>query len=299
MFIRIFANSAVTAIVGNLALLFVSMEWRSPNLQLSHSAMLPKVPRSVIVRRFHDDSTFVVRGPEWPPVLVRLLAQAPSEGAFQVLPRVPRQFRQIINFTARLCILKHVIEHVTQSAHFLPHVPVRVQVQCVIGVHELVVSGRSILGELWAAFGAAGPSQLQTRLSAAALAHQQLSIGRAERFTCLVLQLTLKKRLPLVQLARPLRELLPEFALLLGHLLLEQPLLLGKLAIPLFECFPELLLLLGKIDEPLRQSLLGFLLLLLPVAELSLRFNLWAFALRKPEVYAECLCCVHLTCGDA
>jgi hypothetical protein len=30
----------------------------------------------------------------------------------------------------------------------------------------------------------------------------------------------------------------------------------------------------------------------------SLRFNLWAFALREPEAYAECLCCAHLTCGD-
>src|SRR5258705_317526 len=34
------------------------------------------------------------------------------------------------------------------------------------------------------------------------------------------------------------------------------------------------------------------------LSELSLRFNLWAFALREPEAYAECLCCAHLTCGD-
>jgi hypothetical protein len=92
-----------------------------------------------------------------------------------------------------------------------------------------------------------------------ALDNQQLCIASAERFSCLVFQLTLEKRFPMVQLTGPLRELLLELVLSLFQLLDLLALLLPKLLLLLGKLLTELLLLLSELpvsgrDYPIRTT---------------------------------------------
>ncbi|MFD0554916.1 hypothetical protein ACFQ0X_41450 [Streptomyces rectiviolaceus] len=114
-----------------------------------------------------------------------------AEAALKVLARSPGHVDEIrtasgFPFKGKL---QHVIEDVPQPAHVAPHLLRHVEVQSVIGVDELVVSGDCLLGQVGIGCLSTGLRKHDRKLPRASLSDQKICVCRAQGRSGLVFQL--------------------------------------------------------------------------------------------------------------